>query len=136
GVQFINQQQDGFNETGTSGFQLINDGATTNSLRTMLGGRFARDVNLRRGNMQLYLQGHWMHEYLDDVTEMSARFGGITSGDTFNVLGNSIGQDWAVMGTGLQLFTNSRINIFGSYDAMFNDKITLHAGTVGAKLVW
>lgn len=137
-LQYAYQHQDGFTEGGANGFRLHGDGIYTNSLRTMLGARFVKDVIRNRGILQLSAQGHWLHEYLDDDGVLDARFAGIQSGTTFAVYGNNPGRDWAVLGGGVQWspFAHSGLHVSGNYDAQINDKSLLHTGSVGLKIVW
>ncbi len=135
GLQYAYQGFDAISETGGT-FELLNSGSYTNSLRMMLGGRFVRDIPLGRGSLQYYLQGHWMHEYLDTAGTLSANFAGVPGGGAFEVTGAGMGRDWAVLGAGLQWYINSKTNLFGSYDAQLNDRTTLHAVTAGLRTVW
>ncbi len=135
GLQYAYQGFDAIAETGGT-FELLNSGSYTNSLRMLLGGRFVRDISLGRGSVQYYLQGHWMHEYLDTAGTMSASFAGVPGGGAFEVTGAGMGRDWIVLGTGLQWYINSKTNLFGSYDAQLNDRTSLHAVTAGLRTVW
>ena len=134
GIQYLYQHQDGFDEHGSL-LALSSNGVFTNSLRTMVGGRFVKGFGGGQRMMQWYLQGHWMHEYLDQNTSMTAGFTGIT-GPGFETTGTGMGRDWLVVGTGLELNLNSQMSFIGSYDAQFNDRTALHIGSIGAKIVW
>jgi len=137
GIQYIYQHQNGFAENGNP-FALQSNGVFTNSLRTMVGGRFIKGLGGHGYGgqaMQWFLQGHWMHEYLDQNSSMMASFA--ANGPAgFEVIGNGPGRDWLVAGTGILWNLNSHASVTGSYDVQWNDQTMLHVGSIGTKIVW
>ena len=99
----------------------------TNSLQAKLGVDIEKLVSSECGR-SLFVQGraHYMHEFLDRNTIVSARSG---VGPAFSQSGLDFGRDYAVVGTGLKLQTFKGIELQVGYDLQANDRQTLHMGS-------
>ena len=103
----------------------------------MLGGRFAWNASTIAHRVTIIpeLRVAWAHEYLDTSNTVSARFD-TTAGAGFIVTGADLGNDWALLGTGLKLHANKQITLFTDYNAQVNDRQVTHTGSGGFEVQW
>ncbi|MCH7687892.1 MAG: autotransporter domain-containing protein, partial [Planctomycetes bacterium] len=136
-LQYIHHRQHRFTEFGAGALNLSVDATSTNSLRTMLGGRFAWQAPTRADRMTIIpeLRAAWAHEYLDTSNTVGAQFD-TTGGAGFIVTGADLGDDWALLGTGLKLQANKQITLFTDYNAQLNDRQVTHTGSGGFEVQW
>ena len=125
--------QNDFTETGVGPLGLTVDDIDTHSLRSYIGGRFARKLDGGDGWLiEPSLRIAWIHEYLDAVSSTDVMLSGT---NRFNTQGISLGRNWATFGTGLN-FTRADRSIFLSYEAQFNERHEVHVGRAGLSFTW
>lgn len=124
-------------ETGAGALNLSVGAVDTNSLRSILGGRWAWYAMKAVDGVIVVpvLRAAWIHEFLDTHNSVNARFN-TTGGAGFTVAGADLGSDWALLGTGLKLHVNESLSVFADYDAQVNDRHVSHTGSGGLELQW
>ncbi|MDO5582346.1 MAG: autotransporter outer membrane beta-barrel domain-containing protein, partial [Planctomycetia bacterium] len=130
GLQYLYSSYDSFDEEGNGATPLnvqIEDG---NSLQSELGARLIwADKPDRTRKTSLYVQGSWIHEYLDQCREISGRFRSApASSANYTVRGLDPGSDFCNVGFGATGQWN-RLTLFGSYDFLMNDLVFLPVGS-------
>lgn len=132
-AQYIYNYQDDFVETGAAGLNLAVDSIDVNSLRSMMGARLNRSwktASSWRANAGL--RAMWMHEFLDEAAQFSARFNG--TGTSFTPRGNDTGRDWVLLGAGITFAPSPLLNVYLNYDVQVNRRHAAHVGTGGVQL--
>ena len=108
------------------------------SLRGQIGGRVALDMYPGSQQLRLVLRAAYMHEFLNPMygkTMMSfAELPNATGG--FNVYGNSLGRDWAVIGGGLDWTPVPALVLFAKGDYVFNKYLRDPYCSAGLKYCW
>jgi outer membrane autotransporter protein len=141
GMQYVGNQQDGFNEDGANSLNLVTSSTDGHSVRSLLGSRFSTDTrNVNNGNLSFYGNAIWMHEFLRSYTNFTAAFSNpdfanFSATSQFTVRGNDAKRDWAILGTGFN-YDKNNIRLFGSYDAYVNGQQVLHTGNIGLAYSW
>ena len=83
------------------------------------------------------LRGRWLHEFLDTDRLIEARLVGAPIGaSAFQIQGVELPRDAGSVGLTWSVITSSAWSIIGSYDAVLNDKLVQHTGTVTLHLEW
>lgn len=123
-----------FDETiGTGGVNHY-DKKSYHSLRSQLGGDLAVDLYPGDGHLRILGRGGWIHEFLNyhygktSLTDFA--------GNSWSIIGNSTGRDWAVVGLGGEWAIVPAFMVFANYDLYKNKYLTTHYGDVGLKLMW
>ena len=137
GLQYLYSSTDEFTETGSNSYMLKTGSSEVNSLRSNLGVRLARQIcRVRRGDFYLSGNVSWMYEFLDADCAMTSHLLATGNPSTFDVTGNSLGRNWAVVGAGMDWRLRHNLSLFGSYNLQVNSRQTFNIGTVGARVQW
>lgn len=136
-LQYLSSSFGSLDETGTGATALSVQMDDWNSLQTELGARLIwADKPNRTRKTSLYVQGSWIHEYLDQKREINSRFQSAPNKNvSYAVQGLDSGSDFCNVGFGAS-GTWNRITLFGSYDFLMNDLVFLPVGSFGCSLNW
>ncbi|MBQ9874510.1 MAG: autotransporter outer membrane beta-barrel domain-containing protein [Thermoguttaceae bacterium] len=108
------------------------------SLRGQIGGRVALDMYPGSQQVRIVAQGAYIHEFLNPTygksTMSFSGFGGSSGG--FNIYGNSLGRDWALLGAGLDWTPVPALVLFAKGDYVFNKYVRDPVGSAGLKYRW
>lgn len=137
GLQYLYLEQQGFGENGGVAALEVSR-AQADSLRTNLGGRIVvEQLKGPRGTIWTpYWHGRWVSELLNNDRSINATFIGAPVGSGFAVHGDRLGQNYGIIGKGLQVQLNDRISMFANYDGMFGGRIDMITVAGGAVLNW
>jgi fibronectin-binding autotransporter adhesin len=136
GLQAVTLDQASFSETGAGVLDLAVNGQSTSSVRTQLGSRFSRDVELGEGHVvNLGLKLGWAHELSDTGTTTTASFSG-APGAAFAVQGAQRGRDSALVGVGVASKLDQLSSVYLRYDGDLNGPDNAHAVIGGIRLTW
>ena len=110
---------------------------TMDALESNLGVRVLRNC---LGQM-LVFQGRasWIHQYLDQAPIYRMRYGsqvGVMSPTQYYLLGGNPGRDWICCGAGLKYYIIDPFSISVDYDLNVSKNITMHIGSISARLIW
>src|SRR5436305_5882616 len=103
--------QQGFGESG--GVTALDvAGTQADSLRTSLGGRMVvEQIKGPRGSIWTpYWHGRWISELLNNDRTVNAMLIGAPAGGGFIVHGDRLGQNYGIIGKGLQVQVNERLS--------------------------
>lgn len=117
GLQYTKVSTDAFAETG--GASALNVAAdSSESLRSSLGARFARDYRINGGVLTPELRLAWLHEFSDGVRGINASFADVTLPGSFVSATGSALRDRAVIGTGVTGRLGALTTVSLNYDAV------------------
>lgn len=107
------------------------------SLRGQVGARVALD--LYPGDQRLRVVGNaaYVHEFLDGIYgQTKVSFTGMPDLPQFNIYGNSLGRDWAILGLGGEWDPIPALNLFVRGDYILNKYTRNPGGSAGVKYRW
>ena len=134
---YAHLETDGYTETGpVPATLLIVNGSDFDSLKSMIGARFAYPIQLDSGR-KLVPEARvvWAHEFLDDQSNFVAA-PVFAPGATFLVQGEEYSRDSIIVGTGISAPLTDQTTIFIDYDAGLNADITTHTVSAGFRTRW
>jgi fibronectin-binding autotransporter adhesin len=136
GVQATALDQANFTETGAGALDLAVGGQSVSSVRSSLGGRLSRDLDLGTGGLvNVSLKLGWAHEFSDTGSSGSASFAG-APGSSFVVQGAQRGRDSALVGIGVAAQLDPQSSLYLRYDGDIDGPDNAHAVTGGVRLTW
>lgn len=108
------------------------------SLRGQVGGRVALDMYPGSQQLRVAARAAYVHEFLDPMYgKTNMRFVNLPSASGgFNVYGNSLGRDWALVGAGLDWIPVPALVLFVKGDYVFNKYLSNPFTTLGLKYRW
>ncbi len=108
------------------------------SLRGQVGGRVALDMYPGDQQIRLIARAAYVHEFLDPMYgESNLNFVGLSNArGGFDVYGNSLGRDWAVVGIGADWIPVPALVLFAKGDYMFNKYVRDPFTSFGLKYRW
>lgn len=127
GLQYIYNYRHDTQETGAGAIDLNVNASNVNSFRSVVGSRFVRPIETRRGILAPEFRGMWIHEYESQNFIVSSSFAGIP-GIQIVPQGLSLGTDFALLGTGFTWAVTNRISLGLHYDAYFSSNQFAQAG--------
>lgn len=124
--------------TTNSGYALFADKTNYHSLRSQVGARVALDMYPGDQQIRVVANAAYIHEFLNPT------YGKTTLGFVdlpnasggFDVYGNSMGRDWAVVGLGLDWTPIPALALFGKTDYLFNKYARNTYSSAGLKYRW
>jgi uncharacterized protein with beta-barrel porin domain len=125
----------GFTETGADSVNLAVSGNTANSMRSLLGTQWRKDVDWLGRAWSLNGQLAWAHQYGTQTQAINARFEGAADSG-FTVHGSGPARDMARVGLGARVELGRQIHAFFRYDGEFGGGGHAHAGTAGVDYRW
>jgi outer membrane autotransporter protein len=128
GLAYTHLHQDSYTERSANGAALAVGEVTTDSFKSTLGGRVAKDFTGSGYRLTPEAKAAWVHEYITDAT--NATFSYATGGTTFTNSFAKPASDGALLGAGLTLKTDSDISVSAAYTSELHDKYVGHAGTL------
>ena len=136
GLNYTYVSLGGFTEHGANGADLKVNSNTGKSLSSMLGLRFATDVDAGDGlKVTPELRIGWQHEFLDDQQQIDARFAAAPLSD-FSQKGPQVGRDTALIGLGVTGDITSSISVYIDYDGQFGSGFSGNTGSAGVRFKW
>jgi outer membrane autotransporter protein len=123
--------QAGFSETGADSLNLNVAAATTNSLRTVLGGLLGGKIE----TVDLVFRLGWSHEYANTALPVTATFAGAPS-FAFTTFGATAPRDGAVIGLAATTLVGEATSLYFRYDGEVQGGNTNHTLTAGVRYVW
>jgi len=135
-VTYSHLDTDSYTETGPAFVRLNVFDTTFDSLKSMLGARFAYPFELESGR-KLVPEARvvWAHEFMDDQSSFLAT----TNVDpvTLNLIkGEEYARDYAILGAGLNAPLSEATTIFVDYDASLSEDVTTHTVSLGLRARW
>jgi uncharacterized protein with beta-barrel porin domain len=83
------------------------------------------------------LHGRWLHEFLDTDRLIEARLsGGSASASAFQIQGAELPRDSGSVGFAWSVITDSAWAVIGSYDAILNEDLVQHIGSLTLNVEW
>ncbi|MBQ9812090.1 MAG: autotransporter outer membrane beta-barrel domain-containing protein [Thermoguttaceae bacterium] len=129
-----------FTETSATGSHLALHAGKSDyhSLRGQIGGRVALDMYPGDQQIRLVARAAYVHEFLNPMygkTNMS--FVSLPNAPGgYNIYGNSLGRDWALLGLGADWTPVPALVLFVKGDYMFNKYVRDPFGSAGLKYRW
>jgi uncharacterized protein with beta-barrel porin domain len=99
-IEYLALVEDGFVERGAGAANLVIDGRTTDSFRTIAGLRAAKQFQFKTLMIVPEAHAKWTHEWLDNPQTLQAQFTGIT-GPAFGIVSRELPDDGANVGFGI-----------------------------------
>jgi uncharacterized protein with beta-barrel porin domain len=125
----------GFTETGADSVNLAVSGNTENSMRSLLGAQWRKDVDWLARGWNLKGQLAWAHQYGTQTQSINARFEGAAD-SAFTVHGSGPARDRAQVGLAARVELGRQIHAFLRYDGEFGGGGHTHAGSAGVDYRW
>lgn len=137
GLQYLYLCQQGFEESGGAAALTVAR-SRANSLRANIGARLI--VDTFTGPLGVtwtpYSHARFVSDLLNNDRYVSATFNGAPVGGAFRSQGTSIGQNFGIIGEGIEVRLNETWSLFGSADWMFGDRYSSVTGSFGAVSLW
>jgi len=122
-------------ETGADSVNLAVSGNTANSIRSLLGAQWRKDVDWVGRAWSLDAQLAWAHQYGMQTQAINASFEGAADSG-FTVHGSGPARDMAQVGVGARVELGRQIHAFLRYDGEFGGGGHTHAGSAGIDYRW
>jgi outer membrane autotransporter protein len=137
-VNYNHLTQDDVTESGAMSLNLALEDHDLDSLVTGVGmrvrGRWKIGTDVW---MVPELHGRWLHEFLDTDRLIEAQLGGgLIGGSTFQIQGVELPRDSGSVGFAWSVITNSAWSVTGSYDAILNEDLVQHIGSLALNFEW
>jgi len=137
-VSYNHLTQDDYTESGAGSLNLAVEDQDLDSLVTGVGmrvhGRFAIDADFW---FVPELRGRWLHEFLDTDRLIEARLTSAPAGaSAFRIQGAELPRDSGSVGVAWSVVTGSSWSVTGSYDALLNDDLVQHVGSLTLNFHW
>ncbi len=135
-VSYSHLDTDAYRETGTAATLLDVFAADLDSLKGMVGGRFAYPFQLESGRKWVpEARLVWSHEFMDD---QASHFVDVQGGPVIKTLisGEEFSRDSLVAGAGVTVPVTDDATMFVDYDATLSSDVTIHTVSAGARLRW
>ena len=124
-----------FTETGADSVNLAVSGNTTNSMRSLLGAQWRKDLDWLDRAWSLNGQLAWAHQYGTQTQAINAHFEGAAN-SSFTVHGSGPARDMAQVGLGARVELGRQMHAFLRYDGEFAGGSHMHAGSAGIDYRW
>lgn len=143
GLQGTTLSQASFTESGAGALNLAVGGQSTSSVRSQLGTRLSRDLDLADLGVGIpagtlvnaSLKLGWAHEFSDTGSSTTASFVG-APGASFSVQGAQRGRDSALVGIGIATKLDPQSSVYLRYDGDLDGPDNAHAVIGGIRLTW
>ncbi|MCE9521458.1 MAG: autotransporter outer membrane beta-barrel domain-containing protein, partial [Alphaproteobacteria bacterium] len=135
-VSYAHLETDGYSETGPAVTKLDVFGSEFDSLKGMLGARFAYPIQMDSGR-KLVPEARiiWSHEFMDDQSSFLADAQGGPFAPQL-VTGEEYSRDTIILGTGLTAPLSEATSLFFDYDAGLSEDVTTHTLSAGFRTRW
>ncbi|NOT42832.1 MAG: autotransporter domain-containing protein [Alphaproteobacteria bacterium] len=135
-LSYAHLDTDAYSETGTAATLLNVFAADLDTLKGMIGGRFAYPFQMDSGRKWVpEARLVWAHEFMDDHASHIVDVQGgpfvptLVSGETFS-------RDTLIAGAGLTVPVSDDATAFVDYDAGLNSDVTTHTVSAGMRVRW
>ena len=137
GLQYLYLFQQPFDESGGAA-ALVVDRTRAHSLRANVGARFLTDAWVTEGGTVWTPYSHlrFVSDLLSNDRIISASFDGAPAGGSFQSHGTRMGQNYAIIGQGMELRFNEFWSLLGGVDLMYSNRIAIATGSVTSVLRW
>jgi uncharacterized protein with beta-barrel porin domain len=83
------------------------------------------------------LHGRWLHEFLDTDRLIEARLvSGPAGASAFQIQGAELPRDSGSVGLTWSVYTDSAWSVIGSYNAILNEDLVQHVGSLALTFEW
>lgn len=128
--------QDGFSETGAQSLDLSIASQTTNSVRSVIGGRLGGAMDLGwRDKLAVQFRLGWSHEYASTARPVTATLAGAPL-MPFTTYGVAPTRDAAVLGFSANTAIAEATSLYLRYEGNVSGQDSSHALTAGARMTW
>jgi len=135
-LSYAHLDTDSYNETGTAFTKLHVFDATFDSLKSMIGARFAYPVALESGRKVVpEFRAIWAHEFMDDQASFLVHPIKFPL-STATITGERFNRDSVVLGAGVTAPLSDATTLFLDYDAALNQNITTNTVSAGFRTRW
>jgi outer membrane autotransporter protein len=125
-LQYTYLDEDGFEETGAGGMNLVVDDRQTDALVSHLGMRVGGFLDTNIGRLIPEVSLAWLYDFGLDDQVVTAGFAG-SPGGSFSVEGQDVENNGVALGAGLTLLPKSGIVISLGYRGELRDNFSSHA---------
>jgi autotransporter-associated beta strand protein len=137
GLQYLYLFQQPFDEYG--GAAALNVERTrSSSLRANVGARLLTDswVTQRGTIWTPFTHLRFVTDVLDNDRLITASFNGAPVGTAFQSHGTRIGQNYGIIGEGVEIRVNEFWSLLGGADVMFSNRMTIATGSITSVTRW
>ena len=107
------------------------------SLRGQVGARVALDLYPGEQHLRVVGNAAYVHEFLDGIYgKTNVAFKGFPNASHFDVYGNTLGRDWAILGLGGEWAPIPALDLFVRGDYILNKYTRNPGGSAGVKYRW
>ncbi len=137
-VNYNRLTQDDVTESGAMSLNLALEDSDLDSLVTGVGMRVrGRWVMGKQIWIVPELHGRWLHEFLDTDRLIEARLVSAPVGaSAFQIQGAELPRDAGSVGLAWSVIVNSAWSVIGSYDAVLNEDLVQHVGSITLSFEW
>jgi outer membrane autotransporter protein len=137
-VNYNHLTQDAVTEGGADSLNLELEDFDLDSLVTGVGMRVHRRWKIGKDFWMVpELHGRWLHEFLDTDRFIEARLVSAPVGaSAFQIQGVELPRDSGSVGLAWSVITNSAFSVIGSYDAVLNEDLVQHIGSITVNIDW
>ncbi|MFC4352308.1 autotransporter outer membrane beta-barrel domain-containing protein, partial [Fodinicurvata halophila] len=127
GLRYSHTHRESYEEDGTAGLNVASTSET--SVRSRLGAELAMELD----PAVLSVRAAWSRELAspDASTEAS-----LLGGDDFTIEGQTIPENLAEVGLGLDVQVDDNVELFAAYDGAFSSRYRSHSGQLGVRVTW
>ncbi len=137
-VRYHRLEQDDFTEGGAGALNLAVDDQDLDSLVTGVGLRVHGRWSIGEEFWLVpELRGRWLHEFLDTDRLVEARLTSAPAGaSAFQIQGVELPRDSGSAGVAWSVVTASSWSVRASYDAVLNEDLIQHVGSIALSFDW
>ncbi len=137
GLQYLYLFQQPFDESGGAA-ALVVDRTRAHSLRANIGARFLTDAWVTEGGTVLTPYSHlrFVSDLLSNDRVISASFSGAPAGGAFQSHGTRMGQNYGIIGQGIEVRFNEFWSLLGGVDMMYSNRMAIATGSITSMLRW
>jgi outer membrane autotransporter protein len=134
GLRYLRLKEKGYSETGSAA-NLTVDARTTDSVTTLLGVRYVRGFNEKRGTLEA--RALWGHEFGDRDPALTGRLAAATTGGAFTVRGVPLKRDSLTLGLGAANEVRKNVSLFADFNLeLRGGGQSAYALLAGLRAVW
>jgi len=136
-LAWIGADADGFTETGAGAFNLVVQGADTDSLASTLAVRGSGTWMMGQTPVVPDIKIGWRHEFEDDRRSFSANFFEDTSSSAlFQIVSSEVPQDSLLVSSGVTVGVTRNINLFADVNGLYSTDHSATNVSGGASFTW
>jgi outer membrane autotransporter protein len=131
-LSHVRTRTEGYTETGAGAMNLQVAEQTTDSTRTLLGGKSVHEV----GKLKLEPRLLWAHEFGNVNAPMSASLAGAPAAGSFQISGVALKRDSLILGLGASGTLRKGVNLYADAQVEGNSRQRNVALFAGVRGVW